>query len=151
TVLPPSRHADGGLYEWLKGHGPQDSAVAPMPAWAVEKWGVKPGDERQGSAAGHRESTDEGCPGNRAAAVWLAVAYLNLLSPDRAINRDSWRDVGMALHWVWDGLLYESTSLDDDFGKWIKPEQGLVLASYDEWSKNYMDEEHGWKEGHCEE
>ncbi len=35
TVLPPSRHKDGGLYEWTAGHAPGEIAIAPMPAWLL--------------------------------------------------------------------------------------------------------------------
>jgi hypothetical protein len=36
TVLPPSRHAKGGRYVWVPGHGPGEIEVAPCPPWLVE-------------------------------------------------------------------------------------------------------------------
>jgi hypothetical protein len=36
TVLPPSRHESGRLYEWVEGHGPDDLEAAPAPGWLVE-------------------------------------------------------------------------------------------------------------------
>lgn len=35
TVMPPSRHANGGVYAWVPGRGPGEVAVAPAPAWLV--------------------------------------------------------------------------------------------------------------------
>src|SRR5262249_30343128 len=40
TVLPPSRHKDGNLYEWLDGRSPRDLPPAPAPAWVVSRWSV---------------------------------------------------------------------------------------------------------------
>lgn len=40
TVLPPSRHKDGALYEWLEGHSPGEIPLAPAPAWVVARWAV---------------------------------------------------------------------------------------------------------------
>src|SRR5262249_7231430 len=42
TVLPPSRHKDGGLYQWLDGRSPDDVPLAPAPRWAVERWQARP-------------------------------------------------------------------------------------------------------------
>jgi hypothetical protein len=36
TAMPPSRHKQGGRYAWLAGHGPDEIALAPAPAWLVE-------------------------------------------------------------------------------------------------------------------
>jgi Bifunctional DNA primase/polymerase, N-terminal len=37
TVLPPSRHIDGGLYEWLPGQSPWDMEAALAPPWLLEE------------------------------------------------------------------------------------------------------------------
>jgi putative DNA primase/helicase len=46
TVLPPSRHVSGSLYQWLPGHGPADIDPAPAPTWMVKRWGEH-GDGRK--------------------------------------------------------------------------------------------------------
>lgn len=51
TVLPPSRHPDGGLYAWLPGRGPGEIGLAPAPAWVVARWGAGAGGKRAGRAA----------------------------------------------------------------------------------------------------
>jgi hypothetical protein len=40
TVLPPSRHRDGNLYEWLPGLGPGQVGLATMPEWLVAELSV---------------------------------------------------------------------------------------------------------------
>jgi hypothetical protein len=35
TVMPPSRHASGGRYAWVRGRGPEDIDPAPAPAWLL--------------------------------------------------------------------------------------------------------------------
>lgn len=35
TVMPPSRHASGGVYAWVSGRGPGEIAAAPAPSWLV--------------------------------------------------------------------------------------------------------------------
>lgn len=57
TVLPPSRHASGGLYRWVAGHGPNEIAAARAPAWLVEQ------------LRDDRPSTSNGAGGPVAAAV----------------------------------------------------------------------------------
>ncbi len=37
TVLPPSRHVSGGLYDWLPGHSPEEIEAALAPAWLVKE------------------------------------------------------------------------------------------------------------------
>jgi RecA-family ATPase len=37
TVLPPSRHASGGRYEWLEGRGPTDLPATRAPAWLLAR------------------------------------------------------------------------------------------------------------------
>ena len=41
TVLPPSRHADGGRYEWLAGRSPLDLEPALAPGWVLEQLASK--------------------------------------------------------------------------------------------------------------
>jgi hypothetical protein len=36
TVMPPSRHEHGRLYQWVPGHGPGEIGAAVAPAWVVE-------------------------------------------------------------------------------------------------------------------
>jgi hypothetical protein len=52
TVLPPSRHKDGDLYQWVPGHAPWEVAVAPAPAWLLEQLGGP-----AASGAGPRRTT----------------------------------------------------------------------------------------------
>src|SRR5262249_52038966 len=35
TVMPPSTHNSGRQYTWKPGHGPNDIAAAPAPAWLL--------------------------------------------------------------------------------------------------------------------
>jgi hypothetical protein len=35
TVLPPSRHKDGGRYAWREEHGPEEIEAAPAPTWLL--------------------------------------------------------------------------------------------------------------------
>lgn len=35
TVMPPSRHKNGGIYAWVPGRGPGEIHVAPAPPWLV--------------------------------------------------------------------------------------------------------------------
>jgi Bifunctional DNA primase/polymerase, N-terminal len=37
TMVPPSRHADGGTYTWVPGHSPTSCALAPAPDWLVTR------------------------------------------------------------------------------------------------------------------
>jgi hypothetical protein len=48
TVLPPSRHKDGNLYQWLPGRGPRDIPATPAPAWMVARWGDPGKPHRRG-------------------------------------------------------------------------------------------------------
>lgn len=54
TVLPPSRHKDGGRYVWLPGCSPWDLPVAPAPVWLArlmdEHTQGKAGSKRQAEA-----------------------------------------------------------------------------------------------------
>jgi putative DNA primase/helicase len=35
TVVPPSRHRNGGRYSWVPGHGPGEIEAAPAPEWLI--------------------------------------------------------------------------------------------------------------------
>ncbi len=113
TALPPSRHRDGGLYEWLPGRGPGDVALAPAPRWAVARWGGRPAAERRPRPAA---GTSSGGPAD-SRAVALALQALDHLDPGRAVAYDSWLRVGMALHSVSDA---------ED-----------MLRAWDEWSQEH--------------
>lgn len=39
TVLPPSRHKNGVLYQWKPGRSPRDMPLTPAPDWMVKRWG----------------------------------------------------------------------------------------------------------------
>jgi hypothetical protein len=62
TVLPPSRHKDGGRYTWLPGHGPDEIEAAPMPAWLIQE--LRPDAPRRKKArAGKRRKQAQGGAG----------------------------------------------------------------------------------------
>ncbi|HZZ77893.1 MAG TPA: bifunctional DNA primase/polymerase, partial [Gemmataceae bacterium] len=42
TVLPPSRHIEGGIYAWKDGHSPGQMEAALAPAWLVAELASKP-------------------------------------------------------------------------------------------------------------
>lgn len=51
VVAPPSIHPSGKPYLWRKGHGPEDTGLAPLPAWLLEpRFG---GDDRSGHPLAH--------------------------------------------------------------------------------------------------
>jgi hypothetical protein len=54
TVLPPSRHPSGALYQWVPGHGPGEIEPALAPGWLVEL--LRADDEP--SPAGGAEAAD---------------------------------------------------------------------------------------------
>ena len=65
TVLPPSRHHTGTLYQWKPGHGPHDIEAATAPLWMVKRWGVSNGHAKERKRA---EPLTDGQPiddGNR--------------------------------------------------------------------------------------
>lgn len=37
TVVPPSRHMNGGTYEWVEGRSPDDIEIASAPDWMIKK------------------------------------------------------------------------------------------------------------------
>lgn len=53
TVLPPSRHPSGRLYEWKEGHGPHDRKAAMAPAWLLKELA-----DKAGANGKHRSSAD---------------------------------------------------------------------------------------------
>jgi hypothetical protein len=68
VVAPPSVHASGRSYAWQSGHGPEDRAVAAMPAWLLERVTGRPAGRghslehwrrlvRDGVAEGERNNT----------------------------------------------------------------------------------------------
>jgi hypothetical protein len=104
TVLPPSRHKDGGLYEWLPGRSPDEVPLAPAPRWAVERWREKPGGHFRPRPIGRG---GVGCAGVNPAVLFLALVALDRLSVQRATDYDLWIRCGMALHSVSADLLPE--------------------------------------------
>src|SRR5262249_33438193 len=63
TVLPPSRHPSGDLYEWVPGHGPGEMGAAPAPAWALrmlEEMQLRRGSKHSGRAPGRGSGVDTG-------------------------------------------------------------------------------------------
>jgi hypothetical protein len=103
TALPPSRHRDGGLYQWLPGRSPDEVRLAPAPRWAVDRWREKPGGRRTSALGCRGVGTGGGAGGP--AQIFLAVVALGQLNPARADNYNDWLRVGQALHAVWGGLL----------------------------------------------
>jgi hypothetical protein len=125
TVLPPSRHKGGDLYEWVPGHAPGEIAVAPAPPWVLAQ--LRTGAPARGCPPGGRAGAGGGGLGDPA-AVFLAVVALAHLSPARAESYTNWLHVGQALHAVWGGLL-------DDWDSWSqgcpsKYEPGACAAKW---------------------
>jgi hypothetical protein len=111
TVLPPSRHKDGGRYVWLPGLSPDEVPLAPAPPWVIRRWGTGPeGDRRLRPKLSPVETGVTELQG-----ITLALAALAHLAPERAAGYDSWLRVGMALHAVSDAE--------------------ELLNAWDEWSK----------------
>jgi hypothetical protein len=140
TVLPPSRHKDGGLYEWLPGLGPRDLPPAPAPGWVVERYRDRPGRPRCG-----RRGVTGGGPDRRHPvspwALFKAVVALHQLSAGRATSYDSWLYVGMALHSV-------SPDLLDEWDAWSRrcPEKYEEGACERRWAS--FGRRKGWDLGH---
>ena len=88
TVLPPSRHKDGNLYEWLPGRSPQDLPIALAPAWAIKRYSA-PAAVSGKTPAPNAETAD-------AARVASALEHV-----PGADGYPRWLEVGMALH-SWD-------------------------------------------------
>src|SRR5262249_49534611 len=128
TVLPPSRHKDGGLYEWLPGRSPDDIPLAPAPRWAVERWSAAK------KVTPHRKCPS---PSSRASKedVSTALDLRRLLSPERARDYDGWLKTGMALHSVSDG-----EELLEAWDQWsqqaeVKYEPGACAAKWKTFGK----------------
>jgi hypothetical protein len=111
TALPPSRHKDGGLYEWLPGRSPDDVPLAPAPEWAVRRWSAGAEGQRRPRPKASPTTTSSANPND----VALALAALRHLDPERARSYDGWLKTGMALH-----------SVSDD---------EVMLNAWDAWSK----------------
>jgi len=123
TALPPSRHKDGGLYEWLPGRSPDDVPLAPAPDWAVRRWSV--GAEGQRRPRPKVSSTRTEAAASR--VVVLALTALSHLNPERSTAYDPWLRTGMALHAV-------------------DPSEGMLII-WDQWSKQA---EGKYQPGDCE-
>lgn len=63
TVLPPSRHPEGGYYYWVEGHGPGEIEPALAPVWLVEELRAKPGTSPSRDSNGHRPAWASGLDG----------------------------------------------------------------------------------------
>jgi hypothetical protein len=103
TILPPSRHESGTVYTWLPGHSPDDLPLAPAPAWM------------QARMTAEARPPERPSPPPEAPTSAYAAALLRWV-PNPGADRDTWRDVGMALH---------STGADWAFDLW------------DAWSQQY--------------
>ena len=92
TVLPPSRHASGSLYAWVPGHSPDELPLAPAPAWLVARMTEesRPAAPPRGEAAALTQAYD--APTHAYAAELLGWV------PNPGADRDTWRNIGMALH-----------------------------------------------------
>jgi hypothetical protein len=107
TVMPPSRHNDGGRYEWVAGRGPDEIEAAPAPQWLIDQLSDRTAERPKSSS---RPSDGTSSPDRE-----LALSALAGMNPARATEYDDWLKVGMALHSV----------ADDD----------AMLAAWDEWSQ----------------
>ena len=109
-VAPPSLHASGRRYEWEGSSDPFDGvAPSPCPEWLLDAIGA--------------EAIDATCP----VPEWnpdgeLPHNIIGMLSAIPADDYDTWRDVGMALHYtdpadgldVWDWWSSTSEKYDAD-------------------------------------
>jgi hypothetical protein len=74
TVLPPSRHPNGGRYAWASGHSPFEIQAAPMPQWLVDH--MQAGSRRSG-----RSGLKPLVARNGASVEERAIAYLAKCEP----------------------------------------------------------------------
>ncbi len=86
TVLPPSRHKDGGCYEWVDGNSPQYVEAALTPDWVLaELTADRSKSERNGSASWEDilEGVEEGGRNDSAASFvgGLLLDFKNLSDP----------------------------------------------------------------------
>jgi hypothetical protein len=58
TILPPSRHASGGLYTWEPGCSPEDIPLAPAPDWLVDRLRQEPKRKTQRQEPGTQEAPE---------------------------------------------------------------------------------------------
>jgi hypothetical protein len=70
TVLPPSRHPDGGRYAWTPGHGPEEIPCAIMPPWLIGQ--LKVDEQRNGHSANGKAAPT----GDRTRILNRAAAYV---------------------------------------------------------------------------
>ncbi len=141
SVLPPSVHRTGRLYEWII--PPEQAAPAPIPSALLALIANVAGEEE---LKGHRGTAPQ--IDNRE----LALDALARLNKSRTINYDDWLHVGMALHSVdqsllpaWDGW---SQSCSDKYqpgacaGRWASftAGSGVGLGSLIYWAR-----QDGWR------
>ncbi len=93
TVLPPSRHKEGGQHLWVPGHGPGEVEIALMPEWLLAEMAVTSNgkSKRSGRWSEIQAGVSEGSR-NCSATVWIG----KILGALRDIQDNG--DVGMA--WV---------------------------------------------------
>lgn len=126
TVLPPSRHKDGGLYQWLPGRAPWQIPIAPAPQWMVDRYREKPPKAFPRSQGDHPD----------AARVADALRFMSGVD-----DYDQWLRIGMALHdWdcesgheLWCEWSKDSTKFDEEVCdiKWssFKSGGGITIAT----------------------
>lgn len=105
TVMPPSIHPSGRVYEWLTGHSPDDMEAAFAPLWLLEE--LKPGKRKTPKQKTPKQTSDNPefeIDNNREPDPErdreIALSALNALSSSRADDRDMWLTIGMAAHSV---------------------------------------------------
>jgi putative DNA primase/helicase len=94
SVLPPSVHRTGKLYEWII--PPKQASPAPIPSALLALIANAAGEQEM---KGHRGTAPQ--IGDRE----LALDALAGLNKNRAVGYDDWLEVGMALHSVDSSLL----------------------------------------------
>jgi putative DNA primase/helicase len=63
TVLPPSRHREGGLYAWTSGHSPWDIKAAVAPGWLLDQLRVEKVKSSTSRPGAHvKQSFSDGTP-----------------------------------------------------------------------------------------
>lgn len=88
VVAPPSLHASGKAYAWLKGHAPGQRALAPIPGWLLAE--VTGERQRRGHALEYwRNLLNEGVPeGERNSTIASLTGHLlrHGVDPDVALE-----------------------------------------------------------------
>lgn len=88
-VAPPSLHASGDRYDWEGSSDPTEGvAPSPAPDWFLEAIKEQPLDESLSTAPEWNPDGE------------LPINTLEMLSAIPAEDYDTWRDVGMALHYT---------------------------------------------------